>query len=319
VNSWLGLLQQGFFFSTVVVVMAALATAAVYPLLTRRLAALPAATRSSLAFGLCLLPLATAVLVLVSALLPSLLQLAGLGTDHCLGHDDGHVHFCLVHRPVLIVCLATNAITDWQQSRRFKAVLNQYRMISGSDDISILATPTPLAFSFGILNPRIVLSTGLLATLSPLEQQIVIAHETTHRSRRDSLRRLLARSLSLAHLPSVRKSLLGMLQLADEQVCDAAAADIAGDASLVATLLLKLERLYQQHFPLQNTLALNVLGESTSSLPQRIEALLAPPAVRSSQWWPLVLACSLLLALIGDHDFVHDSLEHVLAIVTNEG
>jgi len=58
--------------------------------------------------------------------------------------------------------------------------------------VIILNTPVPLAFCFGLLRPRIALSTGLLDTLSERELMAVLWHEDYHRRHLHPLWGLLA-------------------------------------------------------------------------------------------------------------------------------
>lgn len=62
--------------------------------------------------------------------------------------------------------------------------------------VVVLATPIPLAFCFGLLKPRICLSTGLIDALSDQELKAVLVHEDFHRRHYDPLRTLLADSMA---------------------------------------------------------------------------------------------------------------------------
>jgi Zn-dependent protease with chaperone function len=61
-----------------------------------------------------------------------------------------------------------------------------------SSRIDVLATPVPLAFCYGLLRPRICLSTGLINALSDKELRAVLFHEAHHCRHYDPLRTLLA-------------------------------------------------------------------------------------------------------------------------------
>jgi Zn-dependent protease with chaperone function len=69
----------------------------------------------------------------------------------------------------------------------------------------VLETPSPLAFCYGLLKPRICLSTGLLNSLNDIELKAVLLHETHHCRHYDPLRTLLANVLAATFflLPAV--------------------------------------------------------------------------------------------------------------------
>jgi Zn-dependent protease with chaperone function len=331
-NSWVGLIQHALFFGFIVVVLSASATTAGYPLVKNKLYRLSAETQASVLLGLTALPVLMTFAVLLSALLPSLLQLVGFGTDHCLGHTEGHQHFCLIHRPqalnspplivmgvlflALFVLIARRLAVDIHRTRNFQGMLSAFGRVSIEGPVHTLATNVPLAFSSGILRPRIFVSTALLDSLTEDEKRLVLAHEYAHIDRHDGLRLLIARAFSLAHLPATRKALLAHLQLASEQVCDAVAARQAHDPGNVAELLLKIEKLYRRHFPSQAPLAFNLLGESESTLPGRIEALLAPSVIARLPWAPAASVLAVMLLLLIGHDLLHDWLEHASNLFT---
>ncbi len=174
--------------------------------------------------------------------------------------------------------------------------------------IHLLASDTPLALTHGLRSPGIWISHALLAALSDAEREVVIGHERAHAARRDPARLLVASITSTLQLPSVRAALLRELRVASEQACDARAAAEVGDRLRVASTLLCVERLMQRA-PCPMTFATSVLD---SSLPARIEALLAPrpprrdrQPKRRSAW--ILAGLALLLA-----NPIHHLAEHVL-------
>jgi Zn-dependent protease with chaperone function len=152
--------------------------------------------------------------------------------------------------------------------------------------------------------------------MSLQERLIVIAHEKSHLQRRDSLLQLLARTLALAHFPYIRKALLAHLHVACEQACDETAARETGDPGKVAELLLKIEKLYHGHFVTKDSLVLGLLGNSTSTLPGRISALLAPVGVARQPANLKLTALVFMLVLLVGHDLLHTALEHAFTLFT---
>lgn len=64
------------------------------------------------------------------------------------------------------------------------------------DQVVVLETPVPLAFCFGLLKPRIYLSTSLIEALVDRELKAVLLHEDHHRRHYDPLRTLLVEILA---------------------------------------------------------------------------------------------------------------------------
>jgi hypothetical protein len=108
----------------------------------------------------------------------------------------------------------------------------------GHHEVLVLCDPTPRAFCAGLLRPRIVISVGTLAQLSPRELGAVLAHEAHHVARRDALRLLSLRVLAdaLIFLPLARR-LAERHSVMIEIAADKAATTTAGRSSLARALL----------------------------------------------------------------------------------
>lgn len=117
------------------------------------------------------------------------------------------VWLSLVPRTFLVVTLVWGVgilVQRLWQMHRFTAVV-QPAMISQlpirltrlenearlSSPLLLLPGPVPLAFCFGLLRPRICLSTGLVDSLTDKELKAVLCHEDHHCRRLDPLRKLL--------------------------------------------------------------------------------------------------------------------------------
>ena len=163
------------------------------------------------------------------------------------------------------------------RTRRFRRALGGAPRTLHGTRVTVLAERTPRAFCAGLLRPRIYLSTGLLATLSPAQLRSVIAHERRHAVRRDPLRCALAGALcqALWFVPSVRAA----------RWTQAVAADLAADAAAIATAGVR---------PL--AAALLVFEEAGAGpSPQRLEQLLGRrPATLG---WPAPAAAAVAVGL----------------------
>jgi Zn-dependent protease with chaperone function len=94
------------------------------------------------------------------------------------------------------------------------------------------------AVTYGLMRPRILVSTGLAATLDPAEIGAVLAHELEHVRHRDPLRLLAARLFAAwgCYLPAAGW-LAGRAALRRELAADRAAARRAGRDALAGALL----------------------------------------------------------------------------------
>lgn len=105
--------------------------------------------------------------------------------------------------------------------------------------VQLFVTParTPAAFCFGLLHPRIVLSSGLLERLDADEQAAVVWHEAEHARNREPLKCLLARlaANSFFWIPALR-DLLDRFLLVKELAADRRAVARTSTAALAGAL-----------------------------------------------------------------------------------
>ncbi|MEW6367029.1 MAG: M56 family metallopeptidase [Acidobacteriota bacterium] len=204
------------------------------------------------------LPPAGGLLLTAVCFLPSILSLAGVTADHCLDHDDGHPHMCLIHPPetsgltfagivaaTLVFALA-QLHREVREHGRLRRVLRTLDRASETDDahnVRIFDSPIPLAFAAFLLRPRVFISSRLALSLPRQLLDVVIEHERAHVRRRDRLICAAVSVLSRLHVPWIRARLLQDLSLACEQACDEEAAVRVGDRLRVASAILAVERM----------------------------------------------------------------------------
>jgi Zn-dependent protease with chaperone function len=111
------------------------------------------------------------------------------------------------------------------------------RWLGRSDALDLVAAATPFAFTYGLLAPRVCLSTALVERLTPDQLAAVLLHEGAHARRRDPLRALSSGSLArgLVMLPVLR-DLDAHLRLRQEIEADAAAIAGVGVRALAGAL-----------------------------------------------------------------------------------
>jgi len=101
-----------------------------------------------------------------------------------------------------------------------------------------LDAPAPYALTYGALRPRVLVTTGLLRTLSDAEVAAVLAHEHEHLRSRDPLKNVLARAILARHfyLPALTR-LRDRFTSGRELSADRAAMAAYGVAPLAGALL----------------------------------------------------------------------------------
>ena len=124
-------------------------------------------------------------------------------------------------------------------------------------DVGLVQSDRPFSFVWGFHRSKLVMSTGLIAALTPTELTGVLEHEAAHHARRDNMVKLLLSVCAHATLAAPLARLV--LRWRSEQVellCDEAAAGTTGPLD-VAEALVKLRR------RAKSPAALPVLGTST--------------------------------------------------------
>lgn len=109
----------------------------------------------------------------------------------------------------------------------------------GPARVTVVDSPAPFAFTYGLLKPRIALSRGLLAATGRAELEAVLAHEREHVRGRDPLRGLIATTLVARHIAFPLFGQLREAFAADRELAADRHAVIRCGTSAVAGALLK--------------------------------------------------------------------------------
>ena len=115
---------------------------------------------------------------------------------------------------------------------------NEAAVLGCAAKLDVVAGEEAFAVTYGLIRPRILVSTGLTTALTPAEIGAVLAHEREHLRHRDPLRLLAGRLLAAwaCCLPAARW-LAGQAALRHELAADRAAAGRAGRGVLAGALL----------------------------------------------------------------------------------
>lgn len=195
-----------------------------------------------------LLPL-TIMAHLVLAVL-ALAEFAAMGWPLPTWFDTAAVTLVLATAAAGLAASALVALRALASSRALRALIraarrpvpismqNEAAALGCAARLDVVAGDDAFAITYGLIRPRILVSTGLAASLSPAEIRAVLAHEREHLRHRDPLRLLAARLAAAwgCYLPAAGW-LVRRAALRRELAADRAAAGSAGRGVLAAALL----------------------------------------------------------------------------------
>lgn len=127
----------------------------------------------------------------------------------------------------------------------YDELTERLRVIAGANHlrlppIRVLPLDQPLAFTVGLLRPRIYVADGLLALLSEEEALAVFCHELAHVYRRDNLWNWLIRLLrDMAWFLPFSHAGWHLMVHSQDEACDAMAVRLTGDPLSLARALVK--------------------------------------------------------------------------------
>jgi Zn-dependent protease with chaperone function len=194
-------------------------------------------------------------------------------------------------------------------------------------NVGLVQSDRPFSFVWGFRHSRLVMSTGLLATLTPTELAGVLEHEAAHHARRDNLVKLLLSAC--AHLTLAAPVTRRVLRWRDEQIellCDEAASRTTAPLD-IAEALVKLRRRAQMPATLPALSTSSFLPEDDRALEHRVRRLLflsdhpvVPRAVRMPRGLaPVALTSLFVLSLVTVAMWaplaIHAATESVLHLV----
>ncbi len=165
---------------------------------------------------------------------------------------------------VLLVTILARVAVRWRSLRRAA------RTLPGGDRITVVDQIEPFAMTTPGRSGRVIVSTGLMNALTPLERCAVIAHEEAHLDRRHD-RYLLLADLASTAIPIV-SPLNRLMCRSLERWADEVAADEVGNRGIVARAL---------EIAARSTVGLPALGSAMghAEVLARLEALDGPAPI----------------------------------------
>lgn len=165
--------------------------------------------------------------------------------------------------------------------------------------LRVLASPRPLAFTVGLWHPQIVVTDGIVSSLSEAELHAVLFHERSHAHRRDPLRLLVVRFLAdaLWFLPVARSLARDFVDAVEKSADDWAVAGTQEPLDLASALVKTAKAGVVSPVPLVSGFAGNL------SVKDRVERLLGMPVqcrtgTTMFQWVTSALITLFLLVLV---------------------
>lgn len=143
-------------------------------------------------------------------------------------------------------------------------------------DVGLVLSDYPLTFVWGFRRSKLVLSSGLLRTLTPAELTGVLEHEAAHHARRDNLLKLALTICSYASLAfPLSRRLLKWRAAEVELVCDEVAAARTSTPLEVASALVKLRRRTLAGDALTGATASSFAPDDAPGFERRVRRLIA--------------------------------------------
>ena len=202
------------------------------------------------AAALCWVLLPLAVLAHLTLAVLGVAEFAALGWPLPTWFDTGAVTLVLATAAAGLAASTLVALRAAAGSRALRALIraarrpvppflkNEAAAAGCAARLDVVAGEEAFAVTYGLIRPRILVSTGLAAALTPAEISAVLAHEREHMRHRDPLRLLAARLVTAWgwYLPAARW-LADRATLHRELAADRGAAGSAGRAVLAGALL----------------------------------------------------------------------------------
>ncbi|MDJ0343929.1 M56 family metallopeptidase [Streptomyces sp. H10-C2] len=170
---------------------------------------------------------------------------------------------------VLLACAVALTVSAWRQTRVLLSAWRECRGLPAAGDLVVIDDPAPTAFALPGVPGRVVISSGMLRALSVDERRALLAHERAHLRHRHHIFLFLLQLSAAGNpllRPVARAGAFALERWADEQ----AGAEVA-DRQLIARAVAR-AALAARRSPT------TMLAATGGPVPQRVTALLSPPA-----------------------------------------
>ncbi|TMM42422.1 M56 family metallopeptidase [Colwellia ponticola] len=183
-----------------------------------------------------------------------------------------------------------------------------------SENVLVIDSSIPTAFTGGLIKPSCFVSTGLIEQLNSDDVEIIIQHELAHLHYADPLKKWLFSFFSAYFTPNINKMLKSLMAISMEQAADSFFVKNQQQAQNVASTLVRFTKLaakYSVHKQYKNELLVHFCRQS---IEQRVLQLLS-----NTQFKPfpmkVILLGIILLSVISTTSV--DSLHHAIETLFN--
>jgi Zn-dependent protease with chaperone function len=230
------------------------------------------------------LPLVGTTVVVMGVCLPSYLWLEPGATEENVGAAFICLALCGASIWIFSLLRAGKAVAAARQfSRKCRETRIEAKVPGINLPADILDSEAPIILLAGVFRPRLVLSTGVLRSLSADQLESVIRHEKAHRASRDNFKRLFL-LLSPEILPFSRNFHLmdqAWAQFSEWAADDDASANDPGHSLSLAESLVRVARMGTGPRPLP---LFTSFIPPDHDLSARVNRLLAPRSFQSNSW-----------------------------------
>jgi len=265
--------------------------------------------------GLRLAPAVGALLVTLAIALPAFLGFEPHREEEAAGP------WLLALAALGAACLMAGVWRAWRACDAARALLMRCRPESGGraaalPPLHLVDSAEPLVAVVGAWRPRIVATESVRAACSGEEFRAVLAHEAAHLAAHDNLKLLLLTATpdALGLTPLARALTESWRAAAEGEADDRATRGDGARRLALASALIKVARLLAGRHSPQPALGMSVAADE---VPERVRALLGPPARPPRARILLVLAAAALLmplAALPRYALLHELMEQLVGL-----
>ncbi len=274
------------------------------------------------------LPILIGLYAIFVAEMPSMSHELGLTSDHC--HSESVNHYLCVYFPPafnwlswpgiflfsFFAFIAAKLCVGFYRAYQHQSYLSTLLSFieSKENDIYLLDSHIPNAFTLGLIRPQVIVSKALCHQLTPDELDIVYKHELAHKKTHDPLRLWLFSLILSFHLPHVRRSFYKAMEISLEKKADAEVLALRNDSELIASTLIKVNRLTNRFF--SQAVVANFCHFGKTAIEQRVAYLLASDKGRAFPCLLTSISFSIFIIIgVSGADLFHHAIENIFNFI----